>query len=87
MLAEIVHAAGAAGKSAIIGEYIDSGRNSLVREHYRKLGFARDAAAKDPTRWRLAIAGFKAPALPFAVEQRPQVVAGGVAQMQKAGAV
>jgi FkbH-like protein len=87
ILAEIVHAAGAAGKSAIIGEYIDSGRNSLVREHYRKLGFARDAAAKDPTRWRLAIAGFKAPALPFAVEQRPQVVAGGVAQMQKAGAV
>jgi FkbH-like protein len=80
LLAEIVKAAVAAGKTAIIGTYIDSGRNGLVREHYAKLGFARDGGENGRTRWRLEIADFNAPALPFAVKHRPRVIEGGIKQ-------
>jgi FkbH-like protein len=86
VLAEIVKAAGAAGKTAVVGEYIDSGRNSLVRDHYQKLGFSGDGGANGKTRWRLEVAGFTAPALPLAVKYRPRVIEGRVDQMQKAGA-
>ncbi len=80
VLAEIVKAAVAAGKTGVIGAYIDSGRNSLVRDHYRKLGFTPVAAEDDQTLWRLALAGFKAPALPFVVKHRPRVIEGGIKQ-------
>jgi hypothetical protein len=51
-----------------------------VRDHYRKLGFTRDAGGNDRTRWCLELAGFKAPALPFAVKHRPRVIEGGAKQ-------
>ena len=85
VLVEIVSAAGSAGKTAIIGDFIDSGRNGLVSDHYQKLGFTRDGGDKGHTRWRLEIAGFKAPALPFLVKHRPRVIEGGI-ERQKAGA-
>src|SRR5262249_17881095 len=86
VLAEIVSAAAAAGKSAVIGTYIDSGRNSLVRDHYRKLGFVRAGGENGETRWRLDVAGFEAPALPFAVRRRARVIEIGSEEMPKAGA-
>jgi FkbH-like protein len=82
VLAEIVHAAVAAGKTAIVGDYIDSGRNGLVREHYQKLGFSRAGGEEGRARWRLEIARFAAPALPFVVKHRPRVIEG----LRKAGA-
>jgi FkbH-like protein len=86
VLAEIVSAAGAADKTAVIGDYIESGRNGLVKDHYPRLGFARDGGDNGRTRWRLEIAGFTAPALPFVVKHRPRVTAGGIEEMRKAGA-
>jgi len=80
VLAEIVKAAVAAGKTSISGTYIDSGRNGLVRDHYAKLGFAPDGGENGRTRWRLAIADFDTPALPFSVNLRPRVIAGGIKQ-------
>jgi FkbH-like protein len=83
VLVEIVNAAGAAGKRAIVGKYIDSGRNGLVSEHFPRLGFARDGGGNGTTGWWLDIAGFKAPVLPFAVKYRPRVIEG---EMKQAGA-
>jgi len=80
VLAEIVNAAVSAGKTALVGKYIDSGRNGLVSDHFRKLGFAYDEGGNGITCWRLDIAGFKAAALPFAAKYRPRVMEGGVKQ-------
>jgi FkbH-like protein len=80
LLGEIVKAAVAAGKTAIVGTYIDSGRNGLVRDHYQRLGFTRDGGENDRSRWRLEIADFKATALPFALKHRPRVIEGGIKQ-------
>ncbi|HXW27380.1 MAG TPA: HAD-IIIC family phosphatase, partial [Xanthobacteraceae bacterium] len=85
VLAEIVNAAGTAGKTAILGDFIDSGRNALVRDHYEKLGFARAGGDERHTRWRLDVAGFTAPALPFAVSREIRT-AGGVETKQAVGA-
>jgi FkbH-like protein len=86
VLAEIVKAAKAAGKSAIVGDFIDSGRNALVRDHYEKLGFARERGDARHTRWRLDIAGYTAPTLPFAVSRKAETVEPRGEVRQKAGA-
>jgi FkbH-like protein len=86
VLAEIVAAAASAGKTAIVGSYIDSGRNSLVSDHYAKLGFTRDGGESGQTRWRLEVAEFNPPALPFAAKHRSRVIEGGIEEVPKAGA-
>jgi FkbH-like protein len=85
VLAEIVRAARSAGKTAILGDYIDSGRNSLVSDHYRKLGFVLAGGDKDRTRWRLATADFRPPPLPFVLKGRAQVLEDSIEQQLKAG--
>jgi FkbH-like protein len=86
VLAEIVEAAKSAGKTAIVGTFIDSGRNGLVRGHYERLGFSLECESPAATRWRLQIDGFDTPILPFAVTRDASLAVGGVATEQKAGA-
>ena len=44
----------------VIGEYIETAKNSLVLEHYQRLGFAADGGDVHPghSRWRLKVKGF-----------------------------
>jgi FkbH-like protein len=48
------------GASAIIGEYRATKKNSMVREHYRKLGFEPlPGGDEGVTRWRLTLTEFR----------------------------
>jgi FkbH-like protein len=53
------------GAAALVGEYRPTARNSMVAEHYTRLGFAPASRLADrpegTTRWRYAVTGSKAP--------------------------
>ena len=54
VLAEIVRQAQARGVSSLIGEYLPTDRNGMVRDHYQKLGFAAVSQDEDGrSLWRL----------------------------------
>ena len=68
VLRELVHLARRGGAQALLGDYVPTPRNALVREHYRMLGFKLCAQlAGGGTSWRLALADYRAPDLPIAV--------------------
>ena len=54
VLAELVRNGISAGKKALIGRFIPSGKNEMVRDHYQKLGFAGS-----DEHWRLDFSDFK----------------------------
>jgi FkbH-like protein len=58
VLAEISRQAISAGKQALVGRFIPSGRNDLVKGHYEKLGFDEDGGD-----WRLDLTKFDFPKL------------------------
>ena len=66
-LAHLAAAARAAGARALIGRYIPSPKNGMVKDHYGKLGFSQDSAADGVTTWRLGLEGYVAPALEMTV--------------------
>ena len=48
------------GATVLHGEFIPSAKNSMVREHYQKLGFTLDATETDgSTRWKLDLDSFQ----------------------------
>ena len=53
VLNEITRQAGEHGATELLGQYIPSGRNELVRDHYEKLGFEASGDA-----WRLNLEGY-----------------------------
>ena len=63
VLAVVAEEARKRGAQVLVGEYIPTPKNGLVRDHYAKLGFAaaRPGATEGATRWTLALAGFVAP--------------------------
>ena len=63
----LVERARAAGAKELIGTYIPSSKNGLVREHYRNLGFEQIDTTDGTTRWRLAVAGFVPSQVPIDV--------------------
>lgn len=66
VLGEVVAAAREAGAEALLGRYVPTPRNGLVREHYAKLGFTCiETAADGSSLWRLEIAAWQAPTLPL----------------------
>lgn len=70
VLGEIVSAARAAGVEEIVGRYVPTARNDLVRDHYEKLGFVLvETAADGASLWRLRLADWSATALPLTVER------------------
>ena len=73
MLRELALAARAASMRWIVGRYIPTSKNGMVREHYAKLGFDADpmnATCETETAWLLDISTYQAPDLPMTVEGR-----------------
>ena len=69
-LAHLAAAARAAGAKALIGKYIPSPKNAMVRDHYRKLGFAPEGESDGTTTWRLDLGAFVAPTLELTVDDQ-----------------
>jgi FkbH-like protein len=70
VLAEVVDHARAAGARRLVGRYIATERNELVRDHYLKLGFvAAGEVAGSSTTWLLELADYAAPSLPMQVRR------------------
>jgi FkbH-like protein len=56
VLAEIIARARAAGATRLLGSYLPTAKNQLVKEHYRKLGFELiDEQASGATLWQLRL--------------------------------
>ena len=55
VLSEVLHRARASGITTLLGDYVPTDRNEMVREHYSKLGFKRidDNNSDGITRWEL----------------------------------
>jgi len=71
VLTVVAQAARAEGAIALTGRYVPTKKNSLVVEHFAKLGFTRIAANKDgSTEWRLDLADYKPPDLPIIIKWR-----------------
>lgn len=69
ILQHLVREARAAGASELIGRYIPTARNGLVRDHFAKLGFAKAGDAPDgETTWRLAVGEYSDKELPMKIE-------------------
>jgi FkbH-like protein len=71
LLQEIVRIASAEGANKLVGEFIPTSKNELVRDHYKKLGFTLSGHERDTTVWTLNLADYKAKELPFHIERSP----------------
>ena len=68
-LAELAARVRARGGRKLVGRFIPTGRNELVREHYAKLGFAQTEETADGTTvWSLDLDTYRSDDLPFEVE-------------------
>jgi FkbH-like protein len=82
VLATVAKAAIRAGAKRLVGTYLPTKKNSLVAEHFAKLGFAKISELADGgTKWLLALDGYKSPELPMQVVQTD--VLGAVAEVAR----
>ena len=70
ILQHLVSQARMAGIGEIIGRYIATARNALVRDHYNGLGFVQIAAENGETVWRLAIENYCEKDWPMTINAR-----------------
>jgi FkbH-like protein len=56
------------GVTEIIGRYVPTARNGLVRDHFEKLGFVQIEARNEGTTWRLSVGGYGEKDLPLKVD-------------------
>jgi len=69
VLAHVAAAARAAGAARLVGEYIPSAKNAMVRDHFAKLGFVKTADRADGgTEWALDLETYVTPTLPMILE-------------------
>ncbi len=66
-LNQIVAAARAAGVRALIGEYIHTERNGMVKDHYSRLGFDPLEQTGQSSRWRLDVHSYEHVPVPVEV--------------------
>lgn len=64
----IVSHARKAGIEALVGHYVPSGRNTLVQDHYSRIGFTAAGVEGKTEIWRLPLARFKPFVVPMAVK-------------------
>jgi predicted enzyme involved in methoxymalonyl-ACP biosynthesis len=69
LLQEIVRVAANEGATKLVGKFIPTTKNELVRDHYKKLGFANSGQDGDATVWTLKVTDFQAKELPLQVER------------------
>ena len=68
VLAHIAEAARSAGASRLVGVYLPTKKNSLVAEHFAKLGFTKTAdLPEEGTEWTMELAEYQTPDLPIRV--------------------
>jgi FkbH-like protein len=65
VLQHLVSAAGAAGAKQILGTFIATPRNMIVKDHYKKLGFTAAARGASQQTWILNIADYQPASLPM----------------------
>ena len=70
LLQYLVQQARLRGISEIIGRYIPTARNALVRDHYAGLGFTRTGSQNGETIWQLAVSGYGEKNLPLKVDSQ-----------------
>jgi predicted enzyme involved in methoxymalonyl-ACP biosynthesis len=63
----IMAAAKSAGVRTVIGHFLPTDRNDMVREHYLKLGFERLGDGDGGTRWRLDVGSYAAACVPIEI--------------------
>jgi FkbH-like protein len=69
ILQHLVREARAAGASELLGRYIPTARNGLVRDHFAKLGFTKAGGeVGGETIWRLAVGEYADKELPMKIE-------------------
>lgn len=72
MLDRLASAAQQEGIEALVGRYVPTAKNSMVSDHYGKLGFKCVETAEDgSTRWHLSLADYSRPTLPMKVVVTP----------------
>ena len=74
ILAEVAEAARKAGAKRLIGHYIPSAKNAMVRDHFARIGFSPAGSRQDGgTAWELILADYQAPQFPMQIirEQEP----------------
>jgi FkbH-like protein len=67
ILQYLVEQARVRGISEIIGRYIPTAKNGLVRDHFSKLGFVQTGSQNGETTWQLAIASYGEKDLPLKI--------------------
>jgi FkbH-like protein len=67
ILQYLVEQARMRGIAEIIGRYIPTAKNGLVRDHFSKLGFVQTGSQDGETTWQLAIASYCEKSLPLKV--------------------
>jgi FkbH-like protein len=70
ILQHLVAEARRRGVAEIVGRYVPTARNALVRDHYEKLGFALVSADGGETVWRLPVVDHAAKDLPMTIALR-----------------
>jgi predicted enzyme involved in methoxymalonyl-ACP biosynthesis len=71
MLGKIVAAAQAKGIAKLLGVYIPTAKNSMVKDHYKKLGFTlRSEEADGRAEYLLDVGEFKPQNLPMTVNDQ-----------------
>jgi FkbH-like protein len=68
ILQYIVEQARLRGITEIIGRYIPTAKNGLVRDHFSKLGFVQTASQNGETTWQLAVSSYDEKNLPFKID-------------------
>jgi FkbH-like protein len=72
ILQYLVQQARAVGITELVGRYIPTARNGLVKDHFSKLGFVRIAEQPDgETAWQLSVSDYDDKELPMQVEAAP----------------
>lgn len=80
-LDHLIRAARDQGASRLLGRYIPSPKNAMVRDHYAKLGFTQiSEEAGGETLWALDLADYVTPELPMRVDDETK--SGGALELQ-----
>jgi predicted enzyme involved in methoxymalonyl-ACP biosynthesis len=72
----IAAAAKNVGVRALLGQYLRTERNEMVKEHYPRLGFVRLSESAGESRWRLDVASYGAARVPIEVVELGPITSG-----------
>ena len=73
ILQHLVEQARAAGITEIVGRYIPTAKNGLVRDHFSRLGFVQTNSQDGKTTWQLAVSSYGDKELPLRTNSQPDL--------------